>query len=190
MDRQHPSDSLIKDTIKKAENLTGQSIKITRKKTYKLALAIAAAVVFCLLTGSIWKQNFQIVYTDLNNITISDNSKPLPNEKNVGEIKQSYLGNSETFHFIFDENAANSEIKTKHGKINIQTGSVMNSGIQELYETKPKQVKRHKVYLGKCKTGNDEILLAAFVKDGKQYYLEGTNVTEKEMTTAIKELLK
>ena len=190
MDKQHPSDSLIKDTIQIAENLSQKPVKTTRAKLCKWQFAVAAAAIFCLLAGGIWKMNFHIVYTDLNNITMAENSETLQNPGNVGEIKQSYLGNNESFRYIFDKNAEASEIKTEHGKISVQVGSVLNTGIQALYGTKPNQIKGFEVYLGKFRTGNDDMLLAAFVKKDKQYYLEGQGVTEEEMTTAIKDLLK
>lgn len=190
MDKQHPSDFLIKDTIQKAENLSQKPVKTTRAKLCKWQFAVAAAAVFCLLAGGVWKWNSQIVYTDLNTITVTDNPETQYNQEYVGEIKQSYLGNNEAFSYLFDKNAETSEIQTEHGNISVQVGSVLNAGIQALYETKPNQIKGFKVYLGKFRTGNDDILLAAFVKNDKQYYLEGQGVTEEEMTTAVKDLLK
>lgn len=209
MDKQHPSDTLLKDTICKAKELsetessididaqsteTGKpfirEVKMKEHRQLVWRLAFAAVAVFCLMAGGIWSRSTRIVYTDLEDVTVVENSEELQNNENVGDVKNSYLGNVESSYYVFDKNAEISEIETGQGKITVQVGTVLNTGIQALYQTAPEQIKGHKVYLGKYRVDDKELLLAAFVKNDQQYYLEGERVTEKEMTAYVKELLK
>lgn len=209
MDKQHPSDPLLKDTICKAKELSetessidtdtqstetgkpfSREVKVKGHRQLVWRLVFAAVAVFCLLAGGIWSWSIRIVYTDLEAVTVVENSEELQNNENVGDVKNSYLGNIESSYYVFDKNAEISEIETGQGKITVQVGTVLNTGIQALYQTAPEQIKGHKVYLGKYRVDDKELLLAAFVKNDQQYYLEGERVTEKEMTAYVKELLK
>lgn len=184
MDKQHPSEALLKDTIRRAEELSETPGK---KHLHGWRSAVAAAAVFCLLAGGIWKWNSKITYTDLNQTAV--NAESDLDEKNVSEIKKSYLGDMVSDSYIFDSTAEISEIKTGNGTIRIQVGTVLNTGLQALYQTTPEQIKGYAVHFGKYRTENKNILLAAFVKEDMQYYLEGKDVTEKEMTAAVRDLL-
>lgn len=209
MDKQHLSDDLLKDTICKVKALseaedvigkddqgiqTGKSLimgsRVKGQRKSKWSLAFAVVAVFCLLAGGIWKWNDRIVYTHLEDITVVENSEELQNNENVGSVKNSYLGKTESLYYVFDKDAEISEIETEQGSITVQVGSVLNTGIQILYQTAPEQIKGYKVYMGKYRMDNKELLLVAFVKEDRQYYLEGENVTEKEMTACVKDLLK
>lgn len=189
MDKQHPSDALMEDTIRKAKTLSEQG-EIKRKGTQTWSILAVSVAVLCIVASGIWRWNTKIVYTDLADGISMEKPEVSQGDKNVEDIKNSYLGNEEVSYYIFDKNAEISELEVGQGKISIQIGDVSNAGLQLLYQTKPEQIMNCMVYLGKYKVDNKELLLAAFEKEDKYYYLEGENVTEKEMTACVKDLLK
>lgn len=200
MDKQCPSDALMRDTISKAKALSDENktdnIENDSKSNKRFIMpewnrrfVFAAVVVICLIAGGIWK-NTQIQYTDLSEVESVESSEKSKNDKEMGDLKNSYLGNEEQSYYIFNKNVENSEIVTGQGKIKLQVAEDLPIGLQVLYQTTPKKIKGYKVYLGKYEVEHKELLVAAFEKSGKQYYLEGEMVTEEEMTDCIMDLLK
>lgn len=200
MEKQYPSDALMKETISKVDVLSNEDMTekqgnvLDDKKRFGIPkwnrrFAFAAVLVFCLAVGVIW-QNTQIQYTDLSEAVSNEDSKNLMKDKGSGDAQNSYLGNEEQTYFIFNKNTEVTEITIGKGKIRQQVGEDVSLGLQTLYQTTPEKVKGHEVYLGKFEVDDIELLVAAFEKNGKHYYLEGEMVTEKEMTVYIKRLLK
>lgn len=202
MNKQHPSDTLLEQTIIKAKALSEME-RNSKADEFSVNLAIlqnhrwlnwqlmlVTAAMFCLIAVGIWKWNAQITYTDLTKSAVIPNSDNVFYSKGVGDIRNSYLGKEKTDYYVFDKNAENLVVMAGQGEITVQTSELSDIGLQALYQTTPKKIRGYQVYFGKYVVDNKELLLAAFVKRNRQYYLEGENVTEKEMTACVQDLLK
>lgn len=197
MDKQHPSEALIADTISKAKELSEDDSDISHKRRFNGQAAtmpsrkwIAAVLVaFCLIVVAAWQWNTGLEYTELARGTALEDSS-VEQQTGFGEERNSFLGAEEFDYYVFDGEAQVSDIKVGQGTITVQIGTVENAGRQSLYETVPKSIKGHGVYTGKIAADEQVVLYAAFELEGKHYYLEGMGVTEREMTAYIRELLK
>ena len=199
MDKQHPSEALIADTISKAKELSADDSTedITYKKRFDGKTAgvfggrwvAALLVVFCLIAVGVWQWNTGLEYTELAGSPDLENSNA-GQQTGFGEERNSYLGAEEFDYYVFDGEAQVSDVKVGQGTIKVQIGTVEQAGRQSLYETVPKSVKGHEVYTGKMTAEEQILLYAAFELEGKHYYLEGVSVTEREMTAYIRDLLK
>lgn len=199
MDKQHPSEDLIADTISKARELSAEenaeeSSRSGRFRSQtvpvfdgKWAAAFLAAV--CLIIAAVWQWNTGFEYAELTGSYIPNDSNS-EQRAGFGEERNSYLGAEEPDYYVFDGEARVSDVKVGQGTIKIQIGTVEQAGRQSLYETVPKSIKGHEVYTGKIVTGEKVFFYAAFELEDKHYYLEGENVTEREMTAYIRDLLK
>lgn len=199
MDKQHPSETLIADTISKAKELSADdgAEDITYKRRFnKRVTAVpsrqwvaALLVAVCLIAVAAWQWNTRLEYTELAGGTVLEDSG-VEQQTGFGEERNSFLGAEEFDYYVFDGEAQVSDVKVGQGTIKVQIGTVENTGRQSLYETVPKSIKGREVYTGKMAADEQVFLYAAFELEGKHYYLEGVSVTEREMTAYIRELLK
>lgn len=204
MDKQRPSGDLLAETISKAKILSGEeqglgavdgsdnrvfikdaagTLKWSRRK-WQYGLVVFA--VFCLISVAVWHWNTRIVYPDL----ITDSEYTEKREKEFGEERNSYLAFDPSFFYVFDKNAEKTEVKVGQGSIMVQTGTVKIAGNQLLYQIKSQNIKGTEVFLGKIEDNETEYLYAAFDLEEVHYYLESENVTETEMTSYIKGLIR
>ena len=199
MDKQHPSEALIADTISKAKELSedngaediSHKSRFNRQTTTMSAGKWVAAllVAFCLIAAAAWQWNAGLEYTELAGGFVLEDSN-VEQQAGFGEERNSYLGAEEPDYYVFDGEAQVSDVRVGQGNIKVQIGTVENAGRQSLYETVPKSIKGHEVYTGKMAADEQVFLYAAFELEGKHYYLEGVSVTEREMTAYIRDLLK
>mgnify|MGYP002627369569 CR=1 FL=1 len=213
MDRQHPSKELIADTLKKAQaedekdeslrrKMYGNAGNLKRTETIGTKgnhvpqyVFAACAVLFALAVG-IMGINSRVTYTELEGINgdasygsdVASDSDT--HGENVHEVTQSYLGNLDASYYVFDSGAQARELEAGNGTVTLWIGNDGKMGLQSLYDIKPVKIKGHKVYLGSIEAEGNKLLLAAFSMDGKWYYMESADATEKEMTECIKGLLR
>lgn len=211
MDKQHPSEDLLAQTISKAKKLAEETQESKRteasgngdfipktdnvlkrsKRKWKCGIAVFA--VLCLTAGLwYWNTQLNIVYMDLVTEFSPDEGSEYENkrEEEFGEERNSYLNFEPSYFYVFDKDAERMEVKVSKGSIMVQTGIVKIAGNQLLYQIKPQRLKGTEVFLGKIGSGEEKHLYAAFDLEDIHYYLEGENVTEKEMTSYIKDLIK
>lgn len=198
MDKQHPSEALIADTISKARELSAEEsteeISNRRDSRSRSSLAFAgkwvaaALLAFCLMIA-VQSQSTDLQYAELDGRGVSQENG-LEIQTDFESERNSYLGAEEPDYYVFDGEAQVSEIKVSQGIIKVQTGMVERAGRQSLYRTVPESMRGQEVYTGKSITDDRVVLYAAFELEGTHYYLEGRNVTEREMTEYIRKLLK
>ncbi|MBR1597336.1 MAG: hypothetical protein IJ661_00315 [Lachnospiraceae bacterium] len=213
MDRQHPSKELIADTLKKAQAEDEKDESLKRKMCgnaggLKMAETIgfngrhvpqyvfaACAVLFVLAVG-IMRINGRVTYTELEEINydafygsdaVSDGDT---HGEDVNEVTQSYLGKLDASYYVFDSETRVRELEAGNGTVTLWIGNEGKTGLQSLYDIEPVKLKGHKVYLGSLEAEGNRLLLAAFSMDGRWYYMESDNATEKEMTECIRGLLR
>lgn len=210
MDRQHPSKELIADTLKKAQaedeslkrKMYGNAGNLKRAETigtkgnHVPQYVFAACAVFFILAVGIMRINGRVTYTELEGINgdasygsyvVSDGDT---DGEDVNEVTKSYLGNLDASYYVFDSEAQVRELDAGNGTVTLWIGNDGKLGLQSLYDIKPVKLKGHKVYLGSVEAEGNKLLLAAFSMDGKWYYMESADATEKEMTECIRGLMK
>lgn len=210
MNKQHPSDDLLAETISKAKMLSGEEHGLgvgggsdnrdffkdadgnLKQRRRKWQYGIVAFIVFCLIAGAVWQWNTRIIYPDLITEFAPDEDSDYTEkrEEEFGEERNSYLAFDSSFFYVFDKNAEKKEIKVGEGSIVVQMGTVKIAGNQLLYQIKSQRIKGTEVFLGKIEDSETEHLYAAFDLGEVHYYLESENVTEKDMTAYIKGLIR
>lgn len=210
MDKQHPSEDLVVETISKAKKLSENQeksmpvedldnrvpvtrVKGTHRRLWgKYKWGMIALAVICLISGLTWQWNTRIVYPDLiTEFSPDENSDYMEKRsEEFGEERNSYKSFNSSYFYVFDKDAQKTEIEIGKGTIMVQTGTVKIAGNQLLYQIKPQNIKGIEVFLGKTGTGEEETLYAAFDLGDIHYYMVSECVTEKEMTAYIKELIK
>lgn len=210
MNKQHPSEDLLAETISKAKMLSGEEQGLgagdgldnrvflkdadatLKRSRRKWQYGMVAFAVFCLIAGVVWQWNTRIVYPDLITEFSPDEDSDYidKREEEFGEERNSYLAFDSSLFYVFDKNAERTEVKVGEGNIVVQTGTVKIAGNQLLYQIKSQYIKGTEVFLGKLEDSETEHLYAAFDLGEVHYYLESENVTEKDMTAYIKGLIR
>lgn len=200
MEQQQPSQQLLQDTISKTKALSegeaeehshGRVTALQRSVRWQHGLAIVALL--CLICAGVWKWNTQITYMDLVQEFAPDEDGDYieKREKEFGEERNLYLKNfDESYFYVFDKDAVTEEISVGEGRITVQIGTVELAGNQLLYQIEPQSIHGQEVFLGKTTIDGQVVLLAAFDIGTEYYYLTGVNVTEQEMTSYVKDILK
>ncbi|MCM1181053.1 MAG: hypothetical protein NC347_12400 [Clostridium sp.] len=203
MDRQHPSKTLTEDTVSRIKDISGQrnanqstaggtrrNRAFGRQGGRKRLYYAAVLAVLLLIAGGIWRQDRRIIYYDLRAVSAVGDSGTEDLQKSFGEERNSYLGVDEGGVYLFDGAAKRSERLTGQGTVTILSGTVKNIGYQPLYQTRPQKIKGTAVYLAKGELDGETVLFAAFAQSDQYYYLEGRQVSEREMTACIRKLFK
>lgn len=191
MDKQHPSEDLLAETISRVKMLSEER-KLQKWNLRKWRYGIIIFAVICLILTGVWKWNMQLVYPDLvTEFSPDEGSDYLEKRKEeFGEERNSYLNYKSSYLYVFDKEAEVTEVEVGQGRIVVQTGTVKLAGNQLLYQMKPQNIKGTEVFLGKTAADGEEYLLAAFDLGELHYYLKGEMVSEREMTAYIKDLIK
>lgn len=191
MDKQHPSEDLLAETISRVKMLSEEQ-KLQKWNIRKWRYGIIIFAVICLILTGVWKWNMQVVYPDLvTEFSRDEGSDYLEKRKEeFGEERNSYLNYKSSYLYVFDKEAEVTEVEVGQGRIVVQTGTVKLAGNQLLYQMKPQNIKGTEVFLGKTTADGEEYLLAAFDLGELHYYLKGEMVSEREMTAYIKDLIK
>ncbi len=191
MDKQHPSEDLLAETISRVKMLSEEQ-KLQKWNLRKWRYGIIIFAVICLILTGVWKWNMQVVYPDLvTEFSPDEGSDYLEKRKEeFGEERNSYLNYKSSYLYVFDKEAQVAEVEVGQGRIVVQTGTVKLAGNQLLYQMKPQNIKGTEVFLGKTGADGEEYLLAAFDLGELHYYLKGEMVSEREMTAYIKDLIK
>ncbi|MCM1496868.1 MAG: hypothetical protein NC124_00180 [Clostridium sp.] len=203
MDRQHPSKTLTEDTVSMIKDISGErnnqstaggtrrNRAFGRQGGRERLYYAAVLAVLLLIAGGIWRQDRHIIYYDLraDSLSATGDSGTEDLQKSFGEERNSYLGLDETDVYLFDGAAKRSERLIGQGTVTILSGTVKNIGYQPLYQTRPQKIKGTAVYLAKGELDGETVLFAAFAQSDQYYYLEGKQVSEREMTACIRELL-
>jgi len=210
MDKQQPSEDLLSETISKAKTSAremqeskdsndGDFMKktehILKPGRRKWQYGIAAFVLVCLSACYVWHWNAtsgSIKYMDLVvEFSPDEDSDYIDKRKEeFGEERNSYLDYDPTYFYVFDKDAEKTEVKLGEGSVIVQTGAVKIAGNQLLYQIKPQKIKGIEVFLGKMGNKEEKKLYAAFDLGDIHYYLVGENITEREMTSYIRDLIK